>query len=79
MRRTLSEYIVELQKLEREGHGNLPVQKWMPAKGRHNAPAPVVAFTRVWPAKRGTEDPSPQFFNEENDTPAQRGDPVIRI
>lgn len=76
---TLSEYIVRLQELEARHGGNLPVQKWMPAKGRHDAPTPMLANARTYPAKRGSEVPIMAFFNEEHDTPAQRGDPVIRI
>ena len=38
--------IAALEELERK-HGPLvSVEKWMPAKGRHEAPLPVTAFRR---------------------------------
>ena len=36
-----SVYIEMLQELIAE-HGDLEVEKWMPAKGRHEAPAPTL-------------------------------------
>ena len=71
---TLSEYIECLQALEREHGGMLLVQKWMPAKGRHDAPLPKLAYARKF--ERGGV---PAFYNPAHDNEVQKGDPVIRV
>ena len=70
----LFDYIAELQSIAAQ-HGNIPVEKWLPAKGRHGAPAPRIAYRRNYP--RGQQR-TPAFWNE-HDTEAQRGEMVVRI
>ena len=71
---TLRDYIAALEDLERK-HGPLvSVEKWMPAKGRHEAPFPVLAFKRRYDARNGV----PAFYHE-SDNPVQKGDVVIRV
>lgn len=71
---SLADYIQELQ-LILQTHGNLPVEKWLPARGRHGAPTPQIAYRRNYP--RGQQK-TPAFWNQ-HDTEAQRGEPVVRI
>ena len=72
---TLREYIDALEALEREHGPLISVEKWMPAKGRHEAPLPVLAFARKYDrAERGAS-----FYHEPTDTLAQKGQPVIRV
>ena len=74
-----SVYIEMLQELIAE-HGDLEVEKWMPAKGRHEAPAPKLAHRRRYAAPRDVHTGGVgSFFHEASDTEAQRGDPVIRV
>ena len=75
---TLAEYIDLLLNLRREGHGQLVVQKWTPAKGRINAKAPKLAYARKVPARDGTSAEVVQFWDETMD-PEAKGRPVIRI
>lgn len=71
---TLGDYIAALQALEAV-HGPLvSVEKWMPAKGRHEAPMPTLAHARKY--VRG--DGQPAFYHP-TDNPVQKGDPVIRV
>jgi len=76
---TLDEYIAHLCKLRDEHGGQLEVQKWLPAKGRHAAPVPVIAYKRTYDKKGSAGEVSPQFYNKEHDNPVQRGEPVVRI
>lgn len=71
----LSEYITHLQTLAKEHGGMLEVEKWMPAKGRHSAPPPELAYSRKYPARAGL----PAFFHEPTDNEVQRGTPVVRV
>ena len=71
---TLDQYITILQDLRTQHGGLLDVQKWMPAKGRHEAPVPSLAYVRRH-STRGVAN----FFHEATDTPAQKGAPVIRV
>jgi len=75
----LDTYIKRLQELRVE-HGNLPVEKWMPAKGRHNAPMPELAYQRLYDKKsgRGSEELVKQFYHCD-DNPVQKGAPTIRV
>ena len=75
---TLPEYIAILQKILAE-HGPLPVEKWMPSKGRHPAPAPIVAHRRRYGTRRAGEAQVPAFYHPEHDTQAQKGEAVVRI
>lgn len=74
---TLCEYIAALQALEREHGPLISVEKWMPSKGRHVAPTPVLAFARKHSSIRGKE--LPFFFHEDTDTLASKGQPIIRV
>lgn len=72
-------YIEMLQELIAE-HGDLEVEKWMPAKGRHEAPPPFLAHRRKYAtncviAAGGIGS----FYHPETDAPTQKGDPVIRV
>lgn len=74
-----SVYIEMLQELIAE-HGDLEVEKWMPAKGRHEAPAPHLAFRRKYATRRDhTAGGVGSFYHPETDASTQKGDPVIRI
>lgn len=73
----LSTYVRELRALLSQ-HGDLEVEKWMPAKGRHEAPVPKVAYRRVFESSRGSIEVVPQFYHPD-DNPVQCGDPVIRV
>ena len=75
---TLDEYIQRLQELREQHGGDLRVYRWTPMTGRRAAPEPKLAYTRRYEAKRGTENPAPQFYNE-HDSPTQRGDACIRL
>ena len=70
----LIEYIAALQKLADEHGPTLDVEKWMPSKGRHEAPMPTLQHARRY-ERAGV----PQFYNPAHDNPAQKGDPVIRV
>lgn len=70
----LHEYIAALQALEVENGGMVEVEKWMPAKGRHSAPTPVLTYARKY-ERAGL----PQFYNPTYDNAVQKGDTVIRI
>mgnify|MGYP001561854595 CR=1 FL=1 len=74
---TLDAYIEELLKLRSQHGGTLRVQKWMPAKGRHGAPIPVLAHERTY--DKHPDHGGAAFFNAEHDNPVQKGDPVIRV
>ena len=77
----LVEYIVALQRLADEHGGGLEVEKWMPAKGRHSAPTPELAYARRFDSRRGgppDTPPTAQFYNK-HDNPVQKGAPVIRV
>lgn len=73
----LSVYIASLQFLL-ERFGDLDVEKWLPARGRHTAPSPTVAYTRRFDSTRGAVEVVPQFWHHD-DNPVQKGDPVIRV
>lgn len=78
--KTLDEYIEALQAL-RASHpeaGKLQVQKWSSARGRHDAPAPKIAYKKIKPVA-GTAVEIKQFYQEGYDRPDEKGDPVIRI
>jgi len=79
----LSEYIRALQHLEAAHGGSLDVQKWLPAKGRHDAGVPALAYKRAYDRSgaRLFDDGHgvPHFYNPEHDNPVQKGDPVIRV
>ena len=70
----LSDYIRLLQAIEAKHGGFLEVAKWMPAKGRHSAPAPELAFVRSYHGGGGL----PAFYHE-SDNPVQKGGPVVRV
>ena len=74
---TLREYIDALEALEREHGPLISVEKWMPAKGRHEAPIPVLAFVRKHTTIRGVGIPF--FYHEPADGLASKGQPVIRV
>lgn len=74
---TLREYIDALEALEREHGPLISVEKWMPAKGRHDAPIPVLAFVRKHTTIRGVGIPF--FYHEPTDTLAQKGQALIRV
>jgi len=74
-----STYVEMLQELIAQ-HGDLEVEKWMPAKGRHEAPAPFLAYRRKYAASRDhAAGGVGSFYHPETDTPSQKGDPVIRV
>lgn len=75
---TLLEYVRHCQRLLDEHGPDLEVEKWLPSMGRHTAPAPVLAYRRVYPARRLGEAQVPQFYNH-NDNEVQKGEPVIRV
>jgi len=71
---TLIDYIAQLERL-RQVHGDLvSVEKWMPAKGRHEAPMPVATHARKYDARSGV----PAFYHD-SDNDVQKGDLVIRV
>lgn len=76
---TLGDYIALLQSLANTGVPlDTPVQKWLPARGRHDAPAPGVAF--VWEKDvKGVKLHHPLRFWEEHDGADQKGPLVIRV
>lgn len=74
---TLHEYIAELQVMRDKHGGNILVQKWSAAKGRHNAPLPKVAYTIC--KKAGHAVIHVPAFWSEHDHPDQKGFPVIRL
>lgn len=71
---TLGDYIKHLQDLAVVHGTMLDVEKWMPSKGRHEAPVPVLSYVRKY--ERGGV---PAFYHPPSDTPAQKGAPVIRV
>lgn len=73
-----SVYIQLIQELI-AAHGDIEVEKWMPAKGRHEAPAPALAFTRKFTTHRDHHMGGIGSFYHDTDNPNQKGDPVIRI
>lgn len=73
-----SVYIQLIQELIAQ-HGDIEVEKWMPAKGRHEAPTPVIAFTRKFITHRDHHMGGIGSFYHETDNPNQKGDPVIRV
>jgi hypothetical protein len=75
----LDTYIKRLQELRAE-HGNLPVEKWMPAKGRHSAPLPELAYQRRYDKPKGCSGGElvGQFYHCD-DNPVQKGAPTIRV
>ena len=76
---TLDEYIAKLCKLRELHGGSIEVEKWLPAKGRHPAPDPQLAYKRRYNKKGSSEECGiPQFYHVD-DNDVQRGDPVIRI
>jgi hypothetical protein len=75
----LSQYIATLEALRQE-HGDLEVEKWMPAKGRHEAPDPVLAFRRRFATTRDTQAGGVgSFYQPDHDNLTQKGDPVVRV
>ena len=61
-------------------HGDVEVEKWTPAKGRHEAPEPTLAFRRRYATSRDAAVGGVgSFYHAGSDTPAQKGDPVIRV
>lgn len=73
-----SVYIEMMQELIRQ-HGDLEVEKWMPAKGRHEAPAPTLAHVRKFVTHRDHHMGGIGSFYHPTDNPNQKGDPVIRV
>lgn len=71
-----SEYLAVLQRLIQE-HGDLPMQKWTGALGRHDAQGPVVAFERVEDPKGGR--PPMSGFWHPTDPAWRKGDKVFRV
>lgn len=71
-------YVQLLQELIAQ-RGDVEVEKWMPAKGRHEAPAPVLAHTRKFVTHRDHHMGGIGSFYHETDNPNQKGDPVIRV
>lgn len=79
----LDDYIAHLKQM-RERHGNLPVQKWTVAKGRHAAPLPELAYEGMLPTLTkqggGVElREGRHFWRESYDKPQHRGRPVVRV
>lgn len=72
------DYIEVIKELVAQ-HGNLEIEKWMPAKGRHEAPAPTLAHTRKFVTHRDHHLGAIGSFYHETDNPNQKGDPVIRV
>lgn len=80
---TLDQYIDGLIKLRaaNPGSGSLPVEKWLPSKGRHAAPLPVIAYRlarKILNGQRTMMLPT-AFWQEGHDKPEDRGEAVIRI
>ena len=73
-----SAYIELLQELIAE-HGDIEVEKWMPAKGRHEAPTPTLAHARKFVTHRDQHMGGIGSFYHETDNPNQKGAPVIRV
>lgn len=71
---TLGDYIKALQAIEAAEGPLVSVEKWMPAKGRHEAPPPVLANARRY--ERGR---APAFYSEGHDNPTQKGQVVVRV
>lgn len=71
----LDDYIKYLELLRKTlGRGDVEVEKWMPAKGRHAAPAPAIAY-----ARRHQRGDVPAFYNPPHDNEVQKAHAVIRI
>lgn len=71
---TLGDYIAKLQALEKQVGSMVEVEKWLPAKGRHTAPDPCISYARRYSIRHSTA-----FYHEPTDTPAQKGQMVIRV
>lgn len=73
----LDSYIARLEELRSVYGGGVLVQKWLPSKGRHNAPKPGVAF----PVSRdiGKGFTTNQFWSKDHDPEDRKGPPVIRV
>lgn len=73
------DYIEVIKELVAQ-HGNLEIEKWMPAKGRHEAPAPFLAHRRKYATNRDhAAGGVGSFYHPETDALTQKGDPVIRV
>ena len=79
-RMTLDEYIKHLQALRELLPGDTPVQKWLPAKGRHNAPVPTVAFAKTFRAVGSDRRVAVgQFWQDHFDLPNEQGHRCVRV
>ena len=76
---TLDEYIAKLQALREMYGGDIPVNRWSPAKARHSAPDPYLAFTKKIPVGPKVMHSIPAFWQQGFDAPNEKGDPVIRV
>lgn len=78
----VSEYIKELQRLL-EAHGDLEVEKWMPATGRIAAKPPTLAYRiKAQDGPRGgttSAREGVQAFWHPTDHVRLKGDEVIRV
>lgn len=77
---TLDDYIRHLQALRELMPGDTSIQKWLPSKGRHQAPIPTVAFAKTFPPF-GSERRKAvgQFWHEFFDLPGEQGIRCIRV
>lgn len=79
---TLDQYIRALLALKASGvPGSTIVQKWLPSRGRHNAPPPVEAYML---ARVVHKDAKPvmhptAFWQEAHDRPEWKGELVVRV
>lgn len=77
---TLDEYIKLLMELREQMPGDTPVQKWLPAKGRHHAPPPKMTFAKTYKLPHGERRvPVGQFWHEGFDLADERGYRVVRV
>jgi hypothetical protein len=79
---TLDAYIAKLVALRdaTPNGGSLPVQRWSPAKAKHFAPDPVMAFEKNVLLLGGDRRmPIAQFWQFGHDHPAEKGAPVVRV
>lgn len=79
---TLDEYIADLLALRKANPGSSkwPVEKFLPSRGRHRAPPPMVGYRRVQLVKTSTgTKPVLGNFWSSFDPPEEKGEPVIRL
>lgn len=76
---TLDEYIHLLTRLRDTYGGDIRVQKWTAAKGRHGAPAPVIAHVKVMSIPGNYPMVPAAFYQEGYDDPKHQGPQVVRV